>query len=396
METPHSKGWWKRQSQQLYSPKSLRQEEGGNLREILVRPKLGNSPFNNQMFQPSSKEDYRDFGFYGFQWRSALRKVLQEQGYGLKTVDLGSLQKAEKILFISMHRDEYFKRCLKLGLKAKMVLFEVEFPTYSSSNVANNGDYPISEYRREFGRVLTWNEEIVDNKRIFKVNLPNNWYNGNVDDVSFEDRKLLVMIASKKHSCHPLELYSERERAILFFQENIPKSFDLYGTHWDRSLVRFSSRHLSFIDANGFWRKVEKFLGIDRAVQWLMGEPRFKTFRGYSSNKYETMSNYRFVLCYENVGGMKGAVSAKIFSCFQARCVPVYLGAPNITDIVPSKTFIDKRKFTYPELLEYLESIEKGEFNEFLHNIKNFLESPKGRVHFEKDWGRNFCEVLLD
>lgn len=64
----------------------------------------------------------------GHFWRCALRDCLRERGYELKTIDLGDVGKAEKIIFVSMHNDEYFQSCIKNRLNEKMVLFEVEFP----------------------------------------------------------------------------------------------------------------------------------------------------------------------------------------------------------------------------------------------------------------------------
>jgi len=43
------------------------------------------------------------------------------------------------------------------------------------------------------------------------------------------------MIAGNKRSSHPLELYSERLRAIEWFEKEHPADFDLYGIGWNQN-----------------------------------------------------------------------------------------------------------------------------------------------------------------
>ena len=59
-------------------------------------------------------------------------------------------------------------------------------------------------------------------------------------------------------------------------------------------------------------------------------------------------------------------------------CVPIYWGAQNITDYIPSNTFIDKRNFkTYEELYAYIKNMPIHEYLNYLNNIENFLKSDK-------------------
>lgn len=361
------------------------------MEEILVRPVedvlLNNKIFDVDSFGARARSYYRIHGFYSWGWRLALRECLAERGYELKTIDLGDVRKAEKILFFCMHNDGYFKTCVNHGLGERMVLAEFEFPLSFL--------YSTEEYRNQFGKTLTWEEDIVDNVRIFRMNRPNSWYREKIERIPFKNRKLSVMINQNKYINHPLELHSERRRAVLFFQESCPEQFDLYGGHWDRSFVRFVSKFLPFVSENGTARKIERSLKIGKVIKRFMGEPEFTTYRGWCVDKYQTMSKYRFCICYEDISGLNGAISAKIFDCLQAGCVPIYLGAKNITDHVPADTLVDKRKFTYPELLEYLESLEEAEYERFLYNIQDFLQSEKGKANFERDWAEMFCKVLL-
>ena len=57
------------------------------------------------------------------------------------------------------------------------------------------------------------------------------------------------------------------------------------------------------------------------------------------------MSNYTFALCFENMA-MQGYVTEKIFDCFYAGTIPLYLGASDISELLPKEAFIDCRQFS--------------------------------------------------
>lgn len=75
------------------------------------------------------------------------------------------------------------------------------------------------------------------------------------------------------------------------------------------------------------------------------------------SEKLATLGRYRFCLCFENCG-FPGYITEKIYDCFLAGTIPVYLGAPDIAKRFPAAAFVDYRQFSSPErLLAYLESL---------------------------------------
>src|SRR5450759_2028825 len=113
------------------------------------------------------------------------------------------------------------------------------------------------------------------------------------------------------------ELYKDRLDAIRHFSDSA--DFDLYGRGWsDRS-------NLSSSEASAVARSYRGEL------------PTF--------GKVSTLANYRFALCFENTA-FPGYVTEKIFDCFAAGCIPVYLGAPDIASMIPAGAFIDARDFS--------------------------------------------------
>lgn len=82
------------------------------------------------------------------------------------------------------------------------------------------------------------------------------------------------------------------------------------------------------------------------------------------SEKLATLGRYRFCLCFENCG-FPGYITEKIYDCFLAGTIPVYLGAPDIAKRFPAAAFVDYRQFSSPErLLAHLESLSSSHLAE--------------------------------
>lgn len=201
-------------------------------------------------------------------------------------------------------------------------------------------------YYSLFSKVFTFHDGLVDGKKFIKFRYAP-LAPMRKDLPPFNERKLCCGFYGNKRSDYPGELYSERRRAIAFFEKYHPEDFEFYGPGWDGK--------------------------------------GFKTYRGAVENKYEVMKGYKFAIAYENTKDVPGYVTEKIFDCFQAGVVPVYWGSPTITDEIPADCFIDFRKFSsYEELYRYMISMGEGEFNTYLDNIRRFLSSEEAKV-FDQD-----------
>ncbi|MEY4731257.1 MAG: hypothetical protein RL681_203 [Candidatus Parcubacteria bacterium] len=158
--------------------------------------------------------------------------------------------------------------------------------------------------------------------------------------------KFLVMVNgnARPHSLKH-ELYGERLKAIRYFSDS--PGFDLYGRGWD------AAPH------HPFYMHYKKYVA--------------RAWRGAVDDKLEVISRYRFAMCYENAT-YNGYVSEKIFDCLAAGAIPIYLGAPDITTIVPENCFIDKRKFSsYAELHQHVRSLSETDCARYRENILRFL-----------------------
>lgn len=300
------------------------------MKTILIHSFSGN---DDSFFNPNQRDGYNDPYIF-------LREKLFEKGYLLKSSNGSSLDNCEWVLFFDEPsvfpfkglrglasriksvilskptNKNFYKECLKRGMKNRIALFLWEPP----SVVPNNWDYKLHKL---FPKIFTWNDNYVDECKFVKIYWPQTRNFAEVPVIDYKKKKLLINISGNKSSIHPRELYSERLKSIKHFQKFQPNNFDLYGVGWETS--------------NNY------------------PSQEYSSYRGTVSNKWDVLPNYKFSLCYENIIDEPGYITEKIFDCFRARCVPVYWGAPNVTDYIDKDTFIDRREFkSNKELEDYL------------------------------------------
>ena len=100
----------------------------------------------------------------------------------------------------------------------------------------------IKFFHKFFKKVFTWNDDLVDNKKYFKFNIQQSGAGLKTPTKSFNDKKFLAMVNGNKLPFGPFnlinrfgrELYSERVRAIEYFEQHAADSFDLYGRGWNK------------------------------------------------------------------------------------------------------------------------------------------------------------------
>jgi hypothetical protein len=163
------------------------------------------------------------------------------------------------------------------------------------------------------------------------------------------------------------ELYKDRLDAVRHFSRSA--DFDLFGRGWSDTST------LSSAEA--------------RAVaQSYRGElPAF--------DKVTTLSNYRFALCYENTA-FPGYVTEKIFDCFNAGCVPIYLGAPDIKDLVPAGSFIDARDFGDLAGLEsFIRDLPPERAQGYITAATDFMSSKRAEQFTQAHFVREMTSVVL-
>lgn len=113
-------------------------------------------------------------------------------------------------------------------------------------------------------------------------------------------------------------------------------------------------------------------------------------------DKLETMANYKFALCFENVE-FPGYVTEKVIDCLVAGVVPIYWGAPDIREFIPATCFVDARKFSSLESLDaHLGKISEVEWEEFVSHGRAFLQSIAGQRYSYTGFAERMEAMLID
>ena len=175
------------------------------------------------------------------------------------------------------------------------------------------------------------------------------------------------MINANKKSKIPGELYTKRKEIINWYDKNFPNDFDLYGEGWNK---RYFSGN-----------KIIRALNLINIPNWLTMYSAPKTYKGFIDDKLKATSKYKFCFTYENTCAENDYLSEKIFDCMIAGSVPIYLGCPNIEEIVPNQAFVDARKFaTFEEIHNHLRSINKVQYGKILHCIREYINGNKLKI----------------
>jgi hypothetical protein len=194
------------------------------------------------------------------------------------------------------------------------------------------------------------------------------------DDVwSNPERGSLVMInGNRLPRLFVDELYTERLRALEFFGTR--DEIDLYGLGWNDPPYR---PYDSWVPATIQHAHRKLIAWKHRVKPDPLLEAARGVYRGSTETKIRTLGGYRFAICFENQI-LKGWITEKIFDCFRAGTVPVYLGAPDIEDWVPTDCFIDMRRFAgYPELREFVSALGQDEIDDYRQAARDFLTSDR-------------------
>lgn len=339
---------------------------------------LINFPGHGQgiLFNPDARDDCHDPYIY-------LRDSLRQRGYDLETADDHSVKGCAWIWFwnaAGIYRPPYgwrnvasfvkrmllgrpqrtrkrwlYQECIRAGLQDRVVFFTGEPPSVRPLNWE-------PRVHKLFPIIFTWNDSYVDGIKFHKFYLPVTRRFPELPDIPFHRRKLLANISGNKFSSHPRELFTARRETIRYFEQHYPEQFDLYGIWWNQ----------------------------------LANDPVFfPSYRGTVKHKWDVYPNYRFGLCYENIRGEPGYVSEKIFDCMRAGCVPIYWGAPNITDSVDAGAFIDRRKFkSNSELADFLLSMTEPEYAQYRQAIQAYLRSDQFAMFLPPAFADNMIQVL--
>lgn len=306
---------------------------------------------------------------------ATLKKYLNERNINITTYDMVGKREPLKYVYFDMPYPWNLKVWRKIVLNRKKNILICN----ESALIIPFNYWKIFHFF--FFRVYTWYEPLIDKKKYRKILLPKSSFGIDKKPKNFKDKNFLILINANKLPLFPFkflssfgrELYSERIKAIEYFEKAIPDKFFLYGKGWN---------------------KLKKY----NLTEKIFGFKKYSTYKGEIDDKLELLSNFKYSICFENLTNVNGYITEKIFDCFKTKCVPIYWGASNIKKYIPKNCFIDYRDFeNYEELLKYLNSISEDVYNEYIENIQKLLKNQKFLdTWFEDQFASFFLEDILE
>lgn len=323
---------------------------------IAIKDIYGSTYINDKCFKPEACKIGENLLLPGIM----LKKSLEEFGHNYHTLDLYEIKNVDIVVFQDVPQSlltiESFREGIGYLVRGRWkddALLKIVRSVPKERRILVIMEPPIvwkKSYNRRFhdyfGKILTWNDQLVDGERYKKYYFPQ-VVPFDLECRSLEKRRLITMVCGNKKSREEGELYSERRKVIDYF-ENKEAEFDLYGFGWESEGLR--------------------------------------NYKGIVEKKLETLANYKFCVCYENMTGVSGYVTEKIFDCFFAGCIPIYWGATNIKDLIPEKTFIDMTEFSsIRDMHHFITSLSDDECQEYVNKAKEYINSEFFRNTFEME-----------
>ena len=315
----------------------------------------------NSLFTPGAGENNGEF----YLPYAKLRERFHAAGIELNTPDVNTGRAVEFELHINCRRQDP-------SVRAYVYLYE------------NPLIRPLNRDRSALARYVkwfAWDGELLDDPRAVSLLYPNRFEVGPWNGP--EKRPLFcVLVASNKALTvvDPRDQYQARVRILDWYERHAPTDFHLYGRGWERPAA-----------LPGRWGRVRnqlrKILG-----RFLATKSPYATWRGPVDDKIELLTRARFCLAHENCRDLAGYVTEKLFDCFRAGCVPVYVGPKEIAELVPAGCFIDGRAYETPAALNaHLRTIDDAAYRGYQERIRAYLRSDQAHP-FSQD---HFAEVIV-
>jgi len=292
-------------------------------------------------------------------------------GYEICTHDINSVEESDIVIY----KDIPSQLPIESDINKSYVIL-MESPLASPLNLDRST-------HRFFKKIFTWDDELVDNIRYYKIHYAFNIPRKIIRNI--KKKKLCCLIITNKESNYPGELYSERKEIIKWFEITHPAEFDLYGVGWNE----YHFRGIRLM------RALNR-IPIAKKLMYKYFGDYYPSYKGAVDNKIDVLKQYKFAICYENIKNVSGYITEKMLDAFFAGCVPIYLGADNVTKHISKKCFIDRRDFKRnEELYSYIKSVSDSEYQEYLDNIETFLNSDKGKRFSSDSFSRIITSEIL-
>ncbi len=263
--------YWKQDESVFHVTKAAQQQDGYKLLKAMIDPtKMAIHNMytkfneNNAIFEKSQYP----LGASLYKFPIKLRDKLNYKNVELTTMDKAHFGFFKNMIFMDMPNMSENEMDYTKNSGKRMYLLRMESPMIRPENYKKN-------IKRYFDKI--WDcQAVIDSTDRLKP-------------IEWKDKKQYCMILCNKESEKETSLYKKRLELIKWFEENHPDEFDLYGYGWENEDL--------------------------------------SCYRGIAVDKLSTLSKYKYSFVFENAA-IEGYISEKIFDCYLAGTIPIYLGHP--------------------------------------------------------------------
>jgi len=232
-------------------------------------------------------------------------------------------------------------------------------------------------------RVLIDQMTAQRHSRLWPMTFPSFWSSEMRKEDTVRGACPVVLVAANKH-------VAERSRAGL--KDHVRYLKRSVRRCWSQTFRRFGPKQLhdqrlGVLVALAECGAIEVFgSGWDRLqdlpVAWATAlKPHTRIFRGPCKSKHQTMRGYRMALVFENVD-CPGYITEKVVDAMAAGCVPLYRGASDITDYIPSTSIITIGERDHPvDIANQVLAIDTQRLHSIVAAGREFLTTPRGLRH---------------
>jgi hypothetical protein len=338
-------------------------------------------PFqSNRIFDRSNAQRYP-----GAMWAPYLRELGASLGVEVVTGDvaLDSIRagrsKPQDYVLIQEDAAVHGEQLRQMGARAG-ILFSLESPMFAGRFYAH-----LARYSRPFACLVLfsgaegWAAPGSAHERVY---FPSFEPGAPVRHVPWSERKFLVMVAGNKYfrETPPRGLWAllrRSARALTKWKRRSLSAFVATRQLHDerlRAIEHFGSQDALDLFGPG-WSNLDNLPSVWRSRLGPIIARRCPTA---AQDKIETISGYKFSICFENMD-FAGYVTEKIIDCFRANVIPIYLGSREITEYVPEGAFLDYRAFPDLAALEReIRGMSEPEAARILECGQAFLRSEAG------------------
>jgi hypothetical protein len=319
-----------------------------------------------------------------------LKEYLLSKGILLRTQHDQPLEQAD--IIICLNETAFFETYQRSRNNKGIFLILTEPPVYNSKDWTK-------ERHKYFDLVFTYDTSLISTnpnkyKRIaFPIDFSNLEYQPFPNEAAFKNRRHACMVAGafaittgpKEHK----SLLYERYKILKWYNQHGPDQLDFFSR--GNPLDKFV-----FFRGSSLLRSVHPSI-VTLVANLLFRRNIKKVFKGAipALEKGKVMNGYNFSFCLENVYGINGSCSEKIFDCFYSKTIPIYYGAPDLDKYIPSNCYIDYGNFkNLSELNNYLKKMDYKEYHSYLQNAENFLNSDMASVFSTDNFVRSICNNI--